>query len=619
MDLWSGNIADFVKYGESGAISGNMLHNFYNHHGYQPSESETRSWENSLAVLAQCVRKLQTKDIGVVLEYHLPYSGYRIDAMFFGKNISGRNATAIIELKQWSHIDLLDDDGLNVVVQNQEHVHPSQQALDYAEHIVEIQSAITEYSIDTYPCAFCHNLKNKDLLSNGRFCEIIQKSPLFGENDFPEFINYLNSVVGFGDGEKLMNLFTMGVFKPNKKLLDALDKVLNENKRWHLLDSQRLAYNAIWRKVVNTHRAGKKSPHSAILIRGGPGTGKSVIATQILADANRNNFTAVHCTGGKAFTLNLQAQFKGAKNLFKWNMNMRKAPTMGLDLLLVDEAHRVRYTSDTQYTPASERNKHSQMEELLDAAKVVVFLLDENQYVRPDEIGCTQLIIEETTKAGIDLSIYDLDVQFRCGGCTQYTQFVDYLLGFGGKRPEPWGNQYSFDSATQPQDLELFLNQSITNGETARIVAGFCWPWSDQNPDGSLINDVIIGDWRRPWNAKPQKKTYLPENHPYTIWAETPEGANQIGCIYSAQGFEFDRVGVIWGKDLVWRGDQWVAQREYSKDSPVKAKKADTERLLRNAYRVLLTRGIKGTRILCLDEETHKHIIDVLEAVQNGI
>ena len=133
-------------------------------------------------------------------------------------------------------------------------------------------------------------------------------------------------------------------------------------------------------------------------------------------------------------------------------------------------------------------------------------------------------------------------------------------------------------------------------GGSSRLVAGFCWKWSEPNADGSLVDDVVIGDWRRPWNRKEAKeKTYKPENHPYTLWATTSEGLGQVGCIYSAQGFEFDRVGVIWGPDLVWRDGKWVGQKRLSKDQGLRmATGDDVTRLLRHAYRVLLTRGVEG-------------------------
>jgi hypothetical protein len=237
-------------------------------------------------------------------------------------------------------------------------------------------------------------------------------------------------------------------------------------------------------------RQGKSAPRAAILIRGGPGTGKSVIATQLLADAIRNNFTAVHSTGGKAFTTNLRARFKGADKLFAWNMSMRTAPVQGLDLLLVDEAHRIRYTSDTRWTPKSERNQRSQIQELLDAAKVSVFFLDENQYVRPDEIGCTNVIREETHKMGIPLIEYDLDAQFRCGGCVDYVNWIDYLLGFSADKPVNWKNNYKVTFTDDPNHLDQFIFDSRRMGDSSRIVAGFCWKWSNPASDGTLPLDV---------------------------------------------------------------------------------------------------------------------------------
>ena len=350
-------------------------------------------------------------------------------------------------------------------------------------------------------------------------------------------------------------------------------------------------------------------------MKGGPGTGKSVIATQLLADAVRNNFIAAHSTGGKAFSYNLWSKFRGADKLFIWNMHVK---TPGeFDLLLVDEAHRIRKTRDTRFTPAALRSKKSQTEELLEAGRVVVFFLDDNQSVRPDEVGSTELIIQTAQKLNIPIHTYDLQAQFRCGGCAEYLDWINYLLGFSSKIPDYWGDQYRFSIVDSPYDLEKIITEKSDNIERNRLVAGFCWPWSSPTPDGSLVPDVVIDEWKRPWNAKADaKKRYRPEDHPYTLWAETTAGEEQIGCVYSAQGFEFDRVGVIWGEDLVWRDDGWVAQRQKSFDNPVKRKTVDTASLLRNAYRVLLTRGIIETGVLFLDDETREHVIDCLNEIR---
>ena len=609
MELWHGSISNFVKEGEAGALTGEMLQSFWNHHRYQPSAAETVSWDNSLKALAFVAQDVQSEDVGIVLEYHLPYTGCRIDALFFGKDSQGNNCSSIVELKQWSEASL-NDDTFNLIVNGAEHLHPSQQAYDYAQHLTEIHSSYAEEHISTAPCSYCHNLTETKStpFEDRRYSELLRRSPLFKKNDEKKFVTFLNYSVGNGNGLDLLDSFMIGRFKPNKKMLIVLDSVLHDNEQWHLLDNQRLAFNTIWAQVLKIKKMGARKK-SAVLIRGGPGTGKTVIAIQLMADAIRNQYTAVHTTGGHAFRTNLMAQFKGADKLFAWNMNMRKVPTEEIDLLLVDEAHRIRKTSDMRWTPASDRNKRSQVEELLNAAKVTVFLLDENQSVRPDEIGESQLIRNETKALGINLFEYDLHAQFRCGNCYDYITWIDYILGFDNIRPQSLSDQYSFKIVDTPQDIESVITDAKKFNEMGRIVAGFCWPWSDPTPDGSLIDDVKIGDWSHPWNAKPSsKKIYKPENHPYTLWANSPAGETQIGCIYSAQGFEFDRVGVIWGSDLIWRKDRWVVQREFSFDSPVKAKNANTLQLLRNAYRVLLTRGTSETRLLCLDDETREHL-----------
>jgi uncharacterized protein len=616
MELWHGSIADFVKEAKGISLPGTMLLNFWNHHGYAPSTSEIRSWENSLDALADALQGLQARDIGVVLEYHLPYSGYRIDVLLAGKTADGANCIMTLELKQWSDINLIDNSS-NVVINGVEHLHPSQQALDYSEHLCEIHSSFSEYSIKRASCSFCHNLPgNDETLSGAQFSSLLAQSPLFKAGEETLLVDFVENWVGGGDGGYLMGAFIKGRFKPNKRLLDVLDAVILRDEQWHLLDEQRIAYNAIWGKVVKLKRAGK-GKRAAVLVRGGPGTGKSVIATQLLADALRLGYTAVHSTGGHAFKTSLQAQFKGADKLFVWNLHMRNAPPQALDLLLVDEAHRIRKTSDTRFTKRDQKSMRSQVEELLDAAKVTVFLLDENQYVRPDEIGCSELVRTETARLGVPLTEYDLAAQFRCGGCSEYGAWVDSLLGFPAGEARYWSDRYRFSIVDTPSELESIIKEAKSRDERARLVAGFCWPWSDPLSDGTLVPDVTIDGWSRPWNAKAKNKQYRPEEHPYTLWADTEIGEAQIGCIYSAQGFEFDRVGVIWGPDLVWRDNGWVAQRERSFDTPVKAKKADTQHLVRNAYRVLLTRGITETRVLILDQETKEHVKETLEEAGN--
>lgn len=612
MELWHGALPDFVETARDGSLVPQMLRRFERIHSSTPSPAEVTSWELSLGAMSD-VADGQGDDIGVSVEYHLPLSGQRIDVVFTGHDEAAQANALVVELKHWNEVSLEDKYTLNVTVGDAEHLHPSQQAAGYVDFLKDVHGAFVDERLTGYPCAFCHELEGTagDTLRDPRFDELLALSPLFQKGDDDALADYLHRRVGQGDGLDVLDALRKGRFKPSRKVIDCLADVIQRDERWHLLERQQLAYNAI---LAQVQRAVDRKKRAAVLVRGGPGTGKTVIAVQLLADVLREGYSAAHSTGGKAFTTAMRATFPGADRLFIWNMSTRKAPFQDLDLLLVDEAHRIRENSDTRFTRARDRNRKSQIDELLDAAKVVVFLLDENQYVRPDEVGRSALVQSTTGAMRIPLREYDLATQFRCGGCVEYVQWVDYLLAFRPTPPDQgWKDRFKFSIVGDPEELDDLLDDAGTRKRSARLLAGFGWPWSNPLKGGGLVDDVRIGVWSRPWNPKRDpKKNYRPDNDPYTIWATTDSGRDQVGCIYSAQGFEFDCVGVIWPPDLVWRRGAWVAQKTKSSDKPVKAS-VHMERLVRNAYRVLLTRGLHEVRLLCLDEETTAHIASTLK------
>ena len=123
------------------------------------------------------------------------------------------------------------------------------------------------------------------------------------------------------------------------------------------------------------------------------------------------------------------------------------------------------------------------------------------------------------------------------------------------------------------------------------------------------MDDVVVGDFRRPWNARPEARRLAENIPPATLWAFLSEGLEQVGCVYTAQGFEFDYAGVIFGTDLVYRhGQGWVGQPQYSHDRHVKRSGSAFDSLVKNTYRVLLTRGLKGCFLCFLDKETEQFV-----------
>jgi len=295
------------------------------------------------------------------------------------------------------------------------------------------------------------------------------------------------------------------------------------------------------------------------------------------------------------------------KALFKYFNSFMTAERNGFDVLVCDEAHRMRETSANRYTRAELRTGRPQVRELIDAARVPVFLLDQHQVVRPGETGTAQLIRQHAGELGLDVVEIALDAQFRCGGSRTFEEWVLRLLGLDPGGPIPWTGDTYFELqvASSPAELERALQAKADAGYGARMTAGFCWPWSDPRPDGSLVDDVTIGNWRRPWNLRGERG--VGGAPPASLWATDPAGFGQVGCIYTAQGFEYDWNGVILGPDLVWREGRWVAQPKGSKDPALRGLSPDEAGpLLRNVYKVLLTRGMVGTVVHSVDPETQE-------------
>jgi len=293
---------------------------------------------------------------------------------------------------------------------------------------------------------------------------------------------------------------------------------------------------------------------------------------------------------------------------FKFFNSYAGAEPNSVDVLISDEAHRIRKTSSNWRTPSAKRSDVPQVDELLRASKVAVFFIDDAQVVRPDEIGSVAYIKDAAQRLGCTVSEHELEAQFRCAGSDAFVNWVDNTLGIKRTANVLWEGDEGFDFRIvgSPQELERMIRERSSQGHTARMTAGFCWPWSDPKADGTLVEDVTIADFRRPWNAKPEARHLAKGIPPASIWAYDPNGIEQIGCIYTAQGFEFDYAGVIFGLDLRYSlADQrWVGFKENSFDSVVKRSKDRFTDLMKNTYRVLLTRGLKGCYVHFLDRET---------------
>ncbi|MDQ3990378.1 MAG: DUF2075 domain-containing protein, partial [Actinomycetota bacterium] len=445
---------------------------------------------------------------------------------------------------------------------------------------------------------------------------------LYTRDDRGEFLDELRRLLNTqpsaaGPSRRAADDLLAARTEPSKQLLAVAAEEVNKREQFVLLDEQRVAYKTVEQAVDLADRQNTKT---VVIVLGGPGSGKSVLALSLLGQLSRQGRRVLHATGSSSFTQTLRkivvgARSQRAQSMFLYFNSFIGERSNSLDVLVCDEAHRVRETSVNRFTKAATRAvARRQVEELIDVARTPVFLLDEHQVVRPGEMGTEVEIRIAAEQMGCRVDVVRLHGQYRCGGSELYDQWVLRLLGLSSLPPVPWSElvagtdeRYRVAALPTPEALESWL-LGRGDGGMARIAAGYCWRWSDPVLIGGskvLVDDVVIGDWRRPWNAKPDKGA-VPEVPPSHFWASDTRGFGQVGCIYTAQGFEYDWSGVIFGEDLVRRGDAWVPRRERSHDGLVKrADDLEFPALVRNTYKVLLTRGMKGTAVYSTDPETH--------------
>jgi len=399
-------------------------------------------------------------------------------------------------------------------------------------------------------------------------------------------------------------------YRPSKKLMEHVGKVIKGIPQYILLDEQLVVYDKVFACARKGFHRKKKT---AIIIKGGPGTGKSVIAINLMADLLLKGYNTHYATGSRAFTQTLRNIIgtRGAVQ-FKYFNSYVEAEYNAVDVLICDEAHRIRETSSNRFTPEAKRNNVPQLHEIIDASKVAVFFIDDDQVVRPDEIGSVDYIHSYAENAGCDLYEYELEVQFRCSGSDAFVNWINNTLDIRKTANVLWNAEEDFDFQIfeSAESLDHAIRRKVAEGFTARMTAGFCWDWSKAYPDGTLKNDVVIGNYKKPWNAKPEARRIAKGIPKATLWAYDPNGIDQIGCIYTAQGFEFDYVGVIFGKDLVYDFDnqEWNGIKENSSDPVVRRSKNRFVDLIKNTYRVLLSRGMKGCYVYFMDKETERFI-----------
>jgi len=590
--------------------------------GHRASPSEQSSWRKSLPAFAIDLAEAGLGEVEMLVEYHLPLTSQRADVVLAGVHpLTGQPSYVIVELKQWSAAFAFEGDAELLEVPGMlgpPKLHPVVQVRGYCEYLANFARAIADQPDALAGLAYLHNAVNpaefKDLLAvpvstNGRLFTGADKGPM---------VEFLRSRLASRPGHSAGDILLHSAVAPSMQLLKVAASEIRDRPQFQLIGNQQLAVDLILHTVEHARAGNKKR---VIVVTGGPGSGKSAVALSVLGELARRGRTVVHATGSRSFTQTLRKvagrRAKAVQAMFKYFNQFMSADPNGLDVLILDEAHRIRETSANRYTRSELRSDRTQLDELIAAARVPVFLLDENQVVRRGEMGTLGQIERHSASLGHDFQHIELGAQFRCGGSEEYVLWVTRVLGLADGPPTLWHGdpQFEVELVDSPTELEDLLRAKIESGYSARMTAGYCWRWSEARKDGTLEPDVNIGEWARPWNSKSERR--IGEAPPSALWATEDGGFGQVGCVYTAQGFEYDWNGVIIGPDLVWRDGRFISVRSANKDPDFRNQNAVSDRrfdlLVRNVYKVLLTRGMVGTAIYSVDPETREALRSLLE------
>ena len=616
-ELYWGTTWEFVDQTTQNLVAETLRGSFFDYYGYQPSPSEVRSWRNSLKALANALRHGGFLDHGIFLEFQLPLSSRRIDALVTGQDHDGRPGAVLIELRQWDHAELSDvPDCVGVVYGGRvrDQLHPSAQAGQYRQYLADTHTAFHDATIRLGACSFLHDLPYDDRseLFDRRYAHLLGVYPLFAGDRLDELVTFLDDRLGGGDGLGVLRTVREGRYRPHRKLLEHTAEMIKQEPRYVLLDEQQVVLKSILAAAAEASDLDRKT---VFIVRGGPGTGKSVLALNLVAELSSAGYAVHHATGSSAFTQTVRKLVgTRAAQQFNYFNSYLNADDDELDVLICDEAHRIRQYSWNRWTKKqAEDPDRPQIDELLSVARVSVFFIDDLQAVRRNEIGDSGWIERQAELHGADVREHELEIQFRCGGSDGFVRWLENTLGIRRTANALWAGDanFEFDIVDSPQELDAMIRSRVEEGHTARLVAGYCWPWSNPAADGHLVDDVEVDGWSRPWNARPDAGRLAPGIPKSHLWATEPGGIDQVGCIYTAQGFEFDYVGVILGSDLVYRPRQgWIGRREFSHDGGLKRGIDEEEftKLVKHTYRVLLSRGLKGCYVHVTDPRTRDFV-----------
>jgi len=574
--------------------------------------NEVRSWKNSMQYMDRVLEDSEIPaDAKVGIEYSLPQSAKRIDFLLSGRNAASQDTVVIVELKQWESLKATNKDAIVRTVLGggeRETEHPSYQAWTYAALLADYNETVQEEGIGLFPCAYLHNLRSTQAVRSPFYSEHLKKAPIFARDDALELRSFIKEHVKHGDSSDTLYRIENGRIRPSKSLAEVLLSMLQGNREFLMIDEQKLVYET----ALDLAAAAQTGKRRVLIVEGGPGTGKSVVAVNLLVElTNRElltQYVSKNAAPRQVYESKLVGSFRKShvSNLFKGSGSFTNTEPGTFDALIVDEAHRLNEKSGLYQNLGD-----NQIKEIIEASKMSVFFLDEDQRVTLKDIGEKSEIRRWAAESGAEVQELALESQFRCNGSDGYLAWVDHALQIRETaNTDLAGIDYDFRVCDSPSELRDLIFEQNRKNNKARLVAGYCWPWaSKRNPEAMDI--VFPGtDFAMQWNLTTDG----------SLWIVKPDSVKEVGCIHTCQGLDLDYVGVIIGEDFAIRDGVAVidVSRRASADRSVHGYKKLLrenpeeairmgELIVKNTYRTLMTRGLKGCSLFCTDEETNRY------------
>jgi DUF2075 family protein len=560
------------------------------------------------------------KDAKVSIEFQIPLTSNRIDFIIAGNNHDNKEQVLIIELKQWSKASLTNEDAIiKTWFQHGEAktTHPSYQAWSYASMIKNYNTTVQEEEINLVPCAYLHNYTPDNIINNSFYSEHIEKAPLFLKPDAIKLREFIKKFIKYGDSNDILYRIENGRFRPSKQLADSLASMLKGNEEFVMIDDQKVVLES----ALLMARKAKPDKKQVLIVEGGPGTGKSVVAINLLVKLTNEGLLAKYISKNSAPREVYSVKLSGTKkkteinNLFGGSGAFIDTESNVFDALLVDEAHRLNYKSGL-YQNLGE----NQILEIINASKFSIFFVDDNQQIHIKDIGSKDYIEELAKSQGAVVNSLKLQSQFRCNGSDAFLSWIDNTIQIRETANIKLA-KYDFDFKVfdDPNELRKAIIEKNKANNKSRLVAGYCWDWKSKK--NNLVNDIIIPQYNfgMKWNLLNDGST----------WIIGENSVNEIGCIHTCQGLELDYVGVIIGDDMRFDTSKnkvvTDVLKRSSKDKSIlgikKQLKEDknkalkiADNIIKNTYRTLMTRGMKGCYIYCCDKELSNHFSSLLES-----